>query len=139
MKLTKEFIIEKVCQYYGLTIAEIKSKSKRPEISVPKKIVWMYCRENIKPKPTLLSIGDGFSGSTHGNVHSGINRIIGWIENDVNLIKDIESLDEIILNKTSKSKEKLIKRIKELFGEKVHNSFIEILDYQELINTEEYD
>ncbi|NLK61899.1 MAG: chromosomal replication initiator protein DnaA [Fusobacteria bacterium] len=95
--INEEKILEKVAEHYNATLDEIKSKSRKKEIAVPRQVA-MYFIRTMLDKP-FKEIGNLFSGRDHSTVMHSVDKIEKDIKLDKNFEKDINLIkDEIMTN-----------------------------------------
>jgi chromosomal replication initiator protein len=85
-------IMEIVCEYFGLTPEELRSKKRVKNIILPRQIAMYLSRELTNS--SLNSIAIEFSGKDHTTVLHAYKKIKELIEKDKNLKDVIESLKE---------------------------------------------
>ena len=92
--ITIELIQQKVADYYGIKIAEMKSKKRTRAIAFPRQIAMYLCREltdNSFPK-----IGEEFGGRDHTTVIHACEKIQTDIKNDPSLQVSIREIVDSI-------------------------------------------
>lgn len=74
-KSTQNFasLVDMVAQYYNLSIADLKSDSRRKEISGARQILMLLAKEKFEW--TLAKIGNYFGGKNHASVIYAINNV----------------------------------------------------------------
>ena len=84
-------IIKSVAGYYNIKVADIKSKRRTRDISVPRQIAMFICREHTKS--SLPEIGRQFGGKDHTTVIFSYKKISNLIKEN----KELEiSVQEIV-------------------------------------------
>jgi len=83
-------IINVVSEYYNITSLEIKGKSRKYSIQLPRQIA-MYLSRNITDE-SFESIGNAFGGRHHSTVMNSCSNIEKMIKTDVSFVKTIEDL-----------------------------------------------
>ncbi len=83
-------IINEVAAYYNITTLDIKGKSRKYSIQLPRQIA-MHLSRNITEE-SFESIGSAFGGRHHSTVMNSCSNIEKLLKNDIALIKTIEDL-----------------------------------------------
>jgi len=83
-------IINEVAGYYNITSLDIKGKSRKYTIQLPRQIA-MHLSRHITDE-SFESIGSAFGGRHHSTVMNSCTNIEKQLKNDVALIKTIEDL-----------------------------------------------
>ncbi|MEM1415679.1 MAG: chromosomal replication initiator protein DnaA [Myxococcota bacterium] len=78
--LTVEDIQKAVCNYFGLKLAELKSKRRHRAISYPRQVAMYLCRQRLGT--SYPELGDRFGGKDHTTVISAVRKINGLLEDD---------------------------------------------------------
>ena len=90
-EVTPELILDIVADYFGITVADLKSKKRDSEIAVPRQIC-MYLMRTMTDT-ALKGIGAVLGGKDHSTVKYGVEKIAKDIESDemmantINIIK----------------------------------------------------
>ena len=87
-KSTQNFgnIVEMVGQYYNLSVSELKSDSRKKEITTTRQILMLLAKRYFGW--TLEKIGDYFGGKNHASVIYAVNNIEKKLKTDNNLAHD---------------------------------------------------
>lgn len=78
---TIEVIEELVCIEFGITLDQLKSKSRKGILPTARFMLWYLIRKK-KLSPGLQSIADMYGYETHSNIYTGINKVIGWMKTE---------------------------------------------------------
>lgn len=89
-KWTKNFdlLVDMVAQYYGISVQEMKSESRKKEITNARQILMLLAKKYFSR--TLERIGDYFGGKWHAAVIYAINNTEKKIKKDQDLSHDYE-------------------------------------------------
>ena len=93
-KITPEFIIETVSNYFSIIPDDISSKKRNKEIVLPRQIAMYLCKE-LTDIP-LASIGKYLGNRDHATVIYGYNKISEDIKNDESVKKCVDEIKNII-------------------------------------------
>ncbi|NIQ04063.1 MAG: chromosomal replication initiator protein DnaA [Nitrospinaceae bacterium] len=85
-----------VAQLYNLKIADLKSKKRSRDISVPRQIAMYICREHTQA--SLPEIGRQFGGKDHTTVIFSHRKISKLVKENKGLQKDIQDIIKAIEN-----------------------------------------
>lgn len=87
-KSTKNFttLVEMVAEYYSISIAELKSESRKKEISTARQILMLLAKKYFNR--TLEKIGDYFGGKNHATAIYAIKNIEKKIKSDPEIQHD---------------------------------------------------
>jgi len=85
-----ELIQKTVASYYGLKVADLKSKNNSRKIAVPRQVAMYLCK--TLTKSSLPEIGREFGGKHHTTVLHSVNKIAQLYEKDPDFHKAINSL-----------------------------------------------
>jgi chromosomal replication initiator protein len=88
--ITIEAIQKVVAEYYGLKVADLKSKSNARNIAVPRQVAMYLCK--TLTKASLPEIGREFGGKHHTTVLHSINKITALYEQKGHFHRLINSL-----------------------------------------------
>jgi len=83
-----------VAQYYNLKVADLKSKKRSRDISVPRQIAMYICREYTPA--SLPEIGRQFGGKDHTTVIFSFRKISGLINDNKELGKTVQEIIKLI-------------------------------------------
>lgn len=94
-KISSDFIMEIVSNYYNITVDDIKSKRRSNEIAIPRQIAMYLCRNIIDM--TFPQIGSDFGNRDHTTVMHACTKITEEINSGkAKTVKDLEELKKII-------------------------------------------
>lgn len=79
-----------VCDFYGIKLSEIKSKSRSKNIAMPRHVASYLCREYTKS--SLPEIGRSFGGRDHTTVMHSVAKMKHEIEVDTQLYNEINEI-----------------------------------------------
>jgi chromosomal replication initiator protein len=88
---TLEGIAKSTSQYFKVTLADIRSKSRNKEIVRARHISWYLSKHLIDA--TLKEIAKYYGGRDHSSVIHGVNRVTVQIRTDMALSKDITFIE----------------------------------------------
>ena len=80
--------------YYDIKVADIKSKRRTRDISVPRQIAMFICREHTKS--SLPEIGRQFGGKDHTTVIFSYKKISNLIKENKELKVSIQEIIDLI-------------------------------------------
>ena len=95
-KITPEYIVEVVSNYYNLSPNDILSKKRPREISYPRQIVMYLCRKLTDL--SLPQIGMSLGKRDHTTVIHGYDKISSDMLGDEMLRNTIEKLSKMIIS-----------------------------------------
>ena len=89
-KSTKNFdaLVAMVAQYYGISVKELKSESRKKEITNARQILMLLAKKYFNW--TLERIGDHFGGKGHATVIYALNNIEQQVKQDQDMAHDYE-------------------------------------------------
>ena len=87
-------IIKSVARYYNIKVADIKSKRRTRDISVPRQIAMFICREHTKS--SLPEIGRQFGGKDHTTVIFSYKKISNLIKENKELEVSVQEIVDLI-------------------------------------------
>lgn len=93
-KISKEKILEKVCDFYNVSKKEILSKSRKREFVLPRQVTMYFLREELNL--SLPSIGVKMGDKDHTTVGYACEKIGEKLKQDGDFLKDIEVIRERI-------------------------------------------
>ena len=93
LNLSPENILDKVSEYYHLTVNEIKGASRSAQI-VFARHVCMFLMYNLIDNITLQEIGNELGGRNHATIMHGIKKIYGLAGADTELLDSIYDLQK---------------------------------------------
>jgi len=85
-----------VAQYFQLKVADLKSKKRSRDISVPRQIAMYICREYTQA--SLPEIGRQFGGKDHTTVIFSYRKVSGLIKENKNMANKVQELIKLIEN-----------------------------------------
>ncbi|MCX6825222.1 MAG: chromosomal replication initiator protein DnaA [candidate division SR1 bacterium] len=83
-----DLLVDMVAQYYGLSVQELKSESRKKEITNARQLLMLLAKKYFSR--TLERIGDHFGGKGHAAVIYAINNTEKKIKKDQDLAHDYE-------------------------------------------------
>ncbi len=92
--ITIDQIQRKVCDFFGVNLADLKAKTRTRAISFPRQVAMSLSRQLTHA--SLLEIGRAFGGKDHTTVLHAVKKINGRIQEDPKLRKTIETLTQEI-------------------------------------------
>lgn len=92
-KISANFIINKVAEYYKITSEDILSTKKSKEVLYPRQIAMYLCGQMTNE--SFNSIGKIF-GRNHSTIKNGINKIEMQQESDSEISKEIENIKKML-------------------------------------------
>ena len=95
--VTVEKIIEKVCEYFGVHIDDLKGKKKNKEIVEPRQIA-IYLINELMNMP-LTAIGQEFGGRDHTTIIHARDKVSSQMKTDSKLATAVKDLRSMLLNK----------------------------------------
>ena len=94
LEVSAQKIINKVCDYYNVTPAQITSKVRTGQITLARHISMYLIKKHLDM--SLKAIGNLFGGKDHTTVISGIKKVENELETDKQLQIAIEELEKLI-------------------------------------------
>ncbi len=85
-----------MAQYHQLKIADLKSKKRSRDISVPRQIAMYICREYTQA--SLPEIGRQFGGKDHTTVIFSYRKVAGLIKENKELGNRVQEIIKLIEN-----------------------------------------
>ncbi|MCI4626390.1 MAG: chromosomal replication initiator protein DnaA [Candidatus Magnetoovum sp. WYHC-5] len=83
-------ILKIVCEYYGVSITDIKAKKRTKDVTVPRQVAMYLARELTEM--SLIDVGKNFGGKDHATVIYACNKVEEKIKEDENFKRTIEKL-----------------------------------------------
>ena len=83
-----DHIVEMVANYYGLSVAELKSDSRKKEITTARQILMLIAKQYFKR--TLEKTSDYFGGKNHATAIYAIKNIEKKLKTDENIRHDFQ-------------------------------------------------
>ena len=93
-KITCEFIVDIVSNYYNITPADLKSKRRSNEVAVPRHIAMFLCRNLLDM--TFPQIGSEFGNRDHSTVMHACSKVSDDISSIPETRKDVDELKKRI-------------------------------------------
>ncbi len=93
-RITSEFIIQTVCDYFDVSALDIKSQKRTREIAVPRQIAMYLIRDMLSL--SLPAIGREFGGRDHTTVMHACDKIEKDLKNDRRLSENVQDLKKRI-------------------------------------------
>lgn len=90
IKITNQKIIDKVCEFYDVSVDEIKGKSKMKNIARPRQIAMYLCKKLTNMN--FVEISKVFGGRDRTTVMYGVDKIMEELTKDELLKRDIDLL-----------------------------------------------
>ena len=87
-----DYIQKIVSEYFNITLDEIKGKSRKQEIVLPRQIAMFYAKEMTNY--SLKAIGNQFGGRDHSTVIHAIQTVNNLLENDKKIEKYLDDLSK---------------------------------------------
>ena len=78
-----------VCNHYGITIKQLRSKSRISDFSEPRKICYYILRGKLNKGCTLVA---AYFNRTHGTVITSAKSVAGMMQFDKNYEKEVNSI-----------------------------------------------
>ena len=88
--ITPDRIIDKTCEYYGISREEIPSQKRSKDIALPRQVAMFHIRSMTDT--SFDEIGKLLGGRDHTTVMSGINKIRDQITVDRQLAEQVENI-----------------------------------------------
>ena len=93
-QITTDFIMDIICNYYNITVADIKGNKKPKNIAYPRQIAMYLSRKLLDI--SLAKIGEDYGGRDHTTVLHACNKIEKDMDNDPDLSKSVMELEKRI-------------------------------------------
>lgn len=93
-QITTDFIMDIICNYYNITVADIKGNKKPKNIAYPRQIAMYLSRKLLDI--SLAKIGEYYGGRDHTTVLHACNKIEKDMDNDPDLEKSVMELEKRI-------------------------------------------
>lgn len=93
-QITTDFIMDIICNYYNITVADIKGNKKPKNIAYPRQIAMYLSRKLLDV--SLAKIGEDYGGRDHTTVLHACNKIEKDMDNDPDLQKSVMELEKRI-------------------------------------------
>jgi chromosomal replication initiator protein len=91
-----EAIQQAVADYYGVTVAELRSSTRAARVSWPRQVAIHLARE-LTHTP-LQAIGEAFGGRNHATVLHACKRVGERLKSDEQAVEDLETLTHTVLD-----------------------------------------
>ncbi len=79
-------LVDRVAEYYTISVADLKSDSRKKEIVIARQLLMMLAKHHFKW--TFEKIGDFFGGKNHASVIYAVNTIEKKLKIDKNIKHD---------------------------------------------------
>lgn len=93
-KLSIESVQSKVCDFYSLKSADLKSKRRHRNLAVPRQIAMYLCKTHIGS--SFPEIGHKFGGKDHTTVMHAVSKIKKCITDDTNIQFEVTELEKLL-------------------------------------------
>jgi chromosomal replication initiator protein len=93
-QITIEQITKSAAKYFGISVADIKSKSRHKDFTRPRHIAMYLARKVLNAKQE--EIGRFFGGRDHSSVIHAVNKIEEKIRTDKSLSKDVINIENAL-------------------------------------------
>lgn len=90
--ITTEVVIDTICEYFNVKLAELKSKKRTKSVSLPRQIAMYLLREKLNI--SLQEIGDIFGGRDHSTVLYSLTSLESKLKVDQELRSIIEHINK---------------------------------------------
>lgn len=91
-------IQETVCDYFNVSVEDLKAKSRRKEIVVPRQIAMFIAREYTKNN--LKQIGQAFGGRDHATVIHAVDSVKDLLNQDPSFKRSVEEITKRLQSKS---------------------------------------
>ena len=88
--ITIEQVQRTVCDFYGLTLSDLKAKNRTSAVAFPRQVA-MYLARHLT-RASLADVGRAFGGRDHTTVLHGVDKIHALMQGDAKLRKAIDGL-----------------------------------------------
>ena len=91
-----DYIIKKACEYFELTLEQIRSKTRKEDIRLPRQIImWLYKKHT---RMSLAAIGAMCGDKDHATVLHSCRAVNNAIETNYrNVRMDIKQLEDLLI------------------------------------------
>jgi len=93
-------ILQAVSSYFDVSLEDLKSKSRKREISYPRLVYFNLCihYDECKEDPLRhdLIVCTRLVNRHHATIYNGWRRINGFMETDVSVLRDVKALKLIL-------------------------------------------
>lgn len=87
-------VVDAVCRYYRVEPRAIRGKARDKEVVLPRQVAMFLMRQ--RTQSSLVDIGRELGGRDHSTVLHGCDRIQSEAQGDVQLRRDLDSIDEML-------------------------------------------
>lgn len=94
--ITPQTIIAVVCEYYKVSAEEIKSRSRKGHITLPRHMICFFM-DTYLSNIHLGMVGSFVGGITHASVIYAKDKVKGYYEVDPKIRSDIDNISKKIL------------------------------------------
>ncbi|HVB96839.1 MAG TPA: chromosomal replication initiator protein DnaA [Chloroflexota bacterium] len=92
--LSPSDVVDAVCRYYRIEPRALKGKERVKEVVLPRQVAMFLMRQ--RTQSSLVDIGRELGGRDHSTVLHGCDRIQSEAQADVQLRRDLDSIDEML-------------------------------------------
>jgi hypothetical protein len=96
-KKDMETVTAQICQYFGVTPDDLRSKTRKREVVIPRQMAMFFCKENNLG--SLKSIGRFFGGRDHSTVIHAISTVEDDFYTNAKYKKTVEEVRELLNTK----------------------------------------
>lgn len=93
-KLSIEGVQNRVCDFYNLRIADLKSKRRHKNLAVPRQIAMYLCKKHIRS--SFPEIGHKFGGKDHTTVMHAVQKITKCLGADDLIKTEVTELEKLL-------------------------------------------
>jgi len=88
--ITIEQVQRTVCDFYGLTLSDLKAKNRTSAVAFPRQVA-MYLARHLT-RASLADVGRAFGGRDHTTVLHGVDKIHALMQGDAKFRKTVDGL-----------------------------------------------
>jgi chromosomal replication initiator protein len=92
--ITIEQIQRKVADFFGVTVSDLKAKSRTKAVALPRQVA-MYLARQLTHS-SLAEVGRNFGGKDHTTVLHAVDKITTLLVDDTKLKKNVDGLIQAI-------------------------------------------
>lgn len=93
-KLSIENVQSKVCDFYNLRTADLKSKRRHKNLAVPRQIAMYLCKKHVRS--SFPEIGNKFGGKDHTTVMHACQKITKCLDVDAAIKNEVGALEKLL-------------------------------------------
>ncbi len=97
-ELGPDEIINRVAQYFGLDVSQVKGRSRKRDIARPRQVAMYLIREETDA--SLPQIGDLLDGRDHSTILYGCERVAELLEEDLDFQQEVTTLRQRLHDRT---------------------------------------